>query len=639
MTSERNTAEWDRSIALLDRLPTLPVEERIDAVEQLFRSSSPMVRERALRTGAVVIPDERIEAYLRSDADDVARNAGLEMLKLRGARGVALAIRLLRDDDPDVVLQAVLALGHTRDLRALEPLRGVLGHADPNVVQAAIEAVGRLGDARAVPDLVPFLSADPWLQMAATQALGDLRDRSALVHLLGLLTDFFCGPLAAESVARIGGPKAFAMLADHLVRFGDSAEGEGLLTLLAHVVEGLRRPPKRPVALDQALRQALAGSDLEPGAAESGAVAAQAAARCLLALGPSESDAEAIEVLAGTGADALHLPTCLERRSDLAARLLGMHGVARCWGLLLVDRHQDESLVAPVAAALGDAALSPDLVKVATKLLQKLQRPLLAAGLVQRYGGASATDRRVLVGLVATQGHHLLATLAAAEGLVADDRLVLAARAGLASEETAVAIEALPVERRRAVLDQLADVPELTRGLPWARWLAEDPEGWSDLAAFVAGQLGLRELLPLLRGRLLESPTPALLRAVGDLGDRDSLPALAALLHRNDSRVVPLALETIGRIGGPEARRLLRASLAAHGPEERMAYRALSVCAAPDDDEIFRAAANHADWYVRLACAEVLSRYSRPENMVALAQLASDPVPLVAQSALASLEP
>src|SRR5262249_5586366 len=107
---------------------------------------------------------------------------GLEVFKLRGSRSFAVALRLLKDGDPDVVLQSVLILDHLRDPRALEPLRGALSHSDPNVVQAAILAIGRLGNARSIPDLLPFLDADPWLQTAAVQALGDLRSPLAGRH-------------------------------------------------------------------------------------------------------------------------------------------------------------------------------------------------------------------------------------------------------------------------------------------------------------------------------------------------------------------------------------------------------------------------------------------------------------------------
>src|SRR4030095_13134161 len=105
-------------MALLDQLPSLPSEARVAAIERLIRNSSPVIRERALRTGAAVVSDERLAAYLRAEGGDGLRNAGLEMLKMRGSRAIGLAVRLLRDKDPDVVLQAVLALGHVRDLRS-----------------------------------------------------------------------------------------------------------------------------------------------------------------------------------------------------------------------------------------------------------------------------------------------------------------------------------------------------------------------------------------------------------------------------------------------------------------------------------------------------------------------------------------
>ena len=74
------------------------------------------------------------------------------------------------------------------------------------------------------------------------------------------------------------------------------------------------------------------------------------------------------------------------------------------------------------------------------------------------------------------------------------------------------------------------------------------------------------------------------------------------------------------------------------GQRERMAYRALSRCATDEDDALFRRAAGHSDWYIRLSCAEVLGSFSRPENLAALEKLAADPVPIVAQRALSFLE-
>ena len=97
-------------------------------------------------------------------------------------------------------------------------------------------------------------------------------------------------------------------------------------------------------------------------------------------------------------------------------------------------------------------------------------------------------------------------------------------------------------------------------------------------------------------------------------------------------------LESLGRVGGPRG--------AAGDPprhprrrvEPRIGYRALSLCAIEEDDALFRRAVGHPDWYVRLACADVLGRFVRPENLAALSQLAADPVGIVSQRAVSFLE-
>ncbi|HXO29579.1 MAG TPA: hypothetical protein VOA80_19670, partial [Thermoanaerobaculia bacterium] len=128
-------------------------------------------------------------------------------------------------------------------------------------------------------------------------------------------------------------------------------------------------------------------------------------------------------------------------------------------------------------------------------------------------------------------------------------------------------------------------------------------------------------------------------------------------------------------IGGAAARRALAAAALDRTPESRLAYRALAACATAEDAPLFRAAITHPDWYVRLACAEVLGRVAgvagvagalpapgsgisgtpgapaaasppiagrdtpgSPEDLASLARLAADPVPAVAHRALYYLE-
>ncbi len=619
---------WQECIELLDRLPSMPIEERIEAIERLIRNPSPGIRSRSLRMGAAAIPDERLKEYLRSDADDVLRNAGLEMLKMRGNRGFSLTLMLLKDDDPDVVLQAVIVLTHLRDPRALEPLRSVLHHPDPNVVQEAIVAIGQIGDARAIPDLIGFLEADSWLQMAAVQALGNLRSPVAVPHLKRLLTDFMAGPLAAEALARIGGLNAFRALSGHWLRFRNEVDNETTLGLLAHVLEGLPRPPQAPEGLIEAL-DALLDSDQEN--------LRVAVARCLLALETGIHDAEAVLQVASFHREAAVLPACIHHRKDLIGHLLTQTGVQRAWGFLLAARYPKATPTPAVVAALQHPP-TPDQLGPILRALSKLRDPEVGGALLGFYLRLPEEQRTSIHPLIKIHRKSLRERLATDSDVDASTQVVLQALLGSSPEVVESALLDLPPDQRVHALRELQDLEAIMRGLPWQHWLDESPETYGAVAAEFASRAGLRDLAPSFRQMLQRSSEPFLVRTLGELGDRDSVPLLIELLEP-ETPLEPLVLESLGRIGGPEARAALREATASGRPQrERMAYRALARCATEDDDETFRHAADHTDWYVRLSCAEVLGRFSRPENLAALAQLAADPVPIVAQRALSFLE-
>ena len=620
---------WEECMELLDQLPSLPTEERVEAIERLIRNASPVIRERALRTGAAVVSDERLESYLREDADDVLRNAGLEMLKMRGHRALSLAIRLLRDADPDVVLQSVLALGHVRDLRALEPLRSALNHDDANVVQAAIEAVGKLGDARAIPDLLPFLEGDPWLQLATIQALGDLRSPSSVGPLGRLLTDFMVGPVAAEALARTGGSKAFHSLSRHWLRFEEDLDAETMVGLLAHVLEGLPSAPRGQQELRESLRRHLDAED---------DTIRVSAGRCLLALGPGGDDERALAVVAESHADPSVLPACLSKRKDLVPLLLRRPGKARSWGFLLTARFPRAATVPQLAVAVVDEVPPPEVLTSIGKALAKIKDVRLAEALLQLYLQAPADYRSALGPLMATHREFLRETVRQRADIDPEARLILAAHLGAGVEELVSEVVALEPETRLRVLEQVASQEELVRRLPWSEWLDQEPDLYTTLGAKVAAEFGLRELVPQLRRQLLRRPSPDLVRAMGELGDRESVPVLLRLLERGPQNLAPLVLESLGRIGGPEARQAIRGAILEGLCDPRIGYRALSLCAIEEDDAMFRRAVGHPDWYVRLACADVLGRFVRPENLAALSQLAADPVGIVAQRALSFLE-
>ncbi len=633
-------ATWEECLELLQHLPALSAEARAEAIETLIRNPEPALRETALRTGAAVISDERLEAMLREDADDVLRNAGLEMLKLRGVRSVGLATRLLQDDDPDVVLQAVLVLGHVRDLRALEPLRGALYHEDVNVVQAAIEAVGRLGDHRSLPDLLPFLEGDPWLQMATIEALGELRSPAAIGALQKHLGDLMCGELAADSIARTGGAEAFEVLARHWLQFRQELETERAVGWIAHVLEG-RAPGIEDAdgALRERVREALVdtleGSDDE--------TTRRVVARALLALGPGRGDREALEQLLESDSEALVLPACLASRFDLLGTLLTRGPVGLAWALRLAARDPSSVPIEALARAFETTEWSEELARIAEPALELVRHPDLFSALAISYRRAGEDRRHFLAGLLRSQMAAGADGASEAEGLSVEENWVLRARLRASAETLYEQLLQVEDETARAALvEQVLDYEELMRRIPWLEWVEQNSEAYLMPAARVAALYGLRELLPHLRSSLSQEPTAPVVRVVGELRDPESLPALVELLEAGEPGFAPLVLEALGQIGGPEARLVLRRWLTNQRAEPRIAYRALSLCAVEEDDAIFRSAVGHADWYVRLACVEVLGRFGRPENLAALSQLAADAVGVVSQraiSCLAALDP
>jgi HEAT repeat protein len=629
-TGDRTAPSRDDCVRILAGLPALPLAERAEVVERLVRNPSPEIRDRALQIGAAVLSDGRLTELLREDGDATLRNAGSEIFLLRGSRSLPAVLPLLGDRDPDVVLQAVLILDRLRDPRALEALYGVLAHADVNVQQEAILAVGRLGDGRAVPHLLPFLAADPWLQMAAVQALGDLRAAGGIAPLTALLPDPLLGSLAAESLARIGGQAAFAALA---ARWCESAEGdetEAMAGLLAHVLEGLAAPPERePAGFRGMLTRHLQG-----GAGE----LRSAAARCLLCLGPGPWDAEALAVLVGSQPLSDFAPEPLRRRPDLLGALLRGGATERSWGFLLAARFPERVPPQELLAAMAEEARTPE--RVSPELaaaLGRVRAPGLAPRVLDLYLGMPAEARSALEPVLAAHAAELRDAVAARPDLDPVARLELAALFGEPAEALLAGLRALAAAPRARAVAALVREEELMRRLPWEEWLRDDPELFSDLAADAARRYGLDGLRDPLRSRLAAAPSPAVVRALGELEDDASAPLLLRLCdERRD--LLPVVLEALGRLGGTAVRAALRGVVRSGGTDARIAYKALAACHEAADVPLFRKAAAHPDWFVRLAAAEVLGLSGTAEDAALLARLVADPVPLVAQRALALLQ-
>jgi HEAT repeat protein len=577
--------------------------------------------------GSVLLTDDSLASYLREEADDVLRNAGLEMLKLRGPKSVDLGISLLTDRDSDVVLQAVTLLDHLKDPRALEPLRGVLRHANANVVQAAIVAIGQLGHAAAGEDLIPFLTGEPWFQVAAIQALGNLRAANAIDPLSQLLDDPMVGGFAAEALMWIGGPGAFQHLAQYWLT--DRADGDKPIELLAHVLEGLiESAPEMP-----GLRDAIAAR-MNYTAGSLGI----AAARCLLALGAGPQDAEALRVLAGSTSDGTVLPACLARRKDLIAKLISERGVRRSWGFLLAARYPGFVRLSELAAVLSTSAGHHQLMAI-SQALSKIESAELGPAMLKFYQGLPEVALPTWGPLMLQHREAILPAMDRSPNLEENTKVVLSAILQESPADVAQAIVKMSPTLRKQALSQVMDRNDVVRELPWIEWLKEDLDRYGSMAATVAERAELGKMLPEIRKLLSTTPTRDLIRMVSNLNDEESVTTLVELLDRSDIALQPFLIGALGSIGGDEARNALRTVARSGGPRwARMAYKALSLCATREDEPFFRSVVRNPDWYIRLSCVHVLGKTLRAEDTQILTQLAADPVGLVAHRARAALE-
>ncbi|NMC00510.1 MAG: HEAT repeat domain-containing protein, partial [Thermoanaerobaculaceae bacterium] len=230
----------DESLKLLQNLPTMELCERKKVILRLAKNPSPFVRQRALNIGSVLLSDEELVDFLRNESDDVVRNTGLEIFKIKGQRCFSLMVSLLKEEDKDVALQALLILDSMSTPRAVEPILELIRKTDDlNLLQAAIIAIGRIGDERVIPELVKFLYSEPWLQIAAISALGEIRSAKAVPYLRQFLNSSPLNSIAMEALARIGGEDVYQCLEKNWISKRDSTDNEIMLELLVYVAEGL----------------------------------------------------------------------------------------------------------------------------------------------------------------------------------------------------------------------------------------------------------------------------------------------------------------------------------------------------------------------------------------------------------------
>jgi HEAT repeat protein len=194
-------------------------ETRLSAVEAVGEVGSDLAME-AIEYG---LADEEREIQLRS----VRALGRLRTADGKAAGGDRLVELVRKENDPELTAAAVRALGDARDPRAQESLRPLAFASSPLIAVAAVETLGKLDDPARVDTLLEVLD-HPHSEVvkAALVALEGVYDPRVLARYGEALSHqaWDIRRLAADCLARFGGPEAALLLKEKL-----SGEGEPLV--------------------------------------------------------------------------------------------------------------------------------------------------------------------------------------------------------------------------------------------------------------------------------------------------------------------------------------------------------------------------------------------------------------------------
>lgn len=550
-----------------------------------------------------------------------SRNQNVFWLKTLSVQ-LAEALDLLNDKDPEIVIKSVRKLRALRDLRALEPLKMLLNHPALEVVNETILAIGALGDERAIYDLLPFLDSETLLQTSAIEALGQIRSQSAVSYLEKLLPDSIVGPMVAETIAYIGGVTSYKALAKHWLKHGRQLDTENYLSLLKYVLEGIS--PKIPHI--NGMCESLSRHLNDPNDSIK-----TLASCCILASGPCREDMKALSIISDTLADYVQLPPCLKNRKDLAPKLLNGNEKLISWGFQLSALYPKCVSPKNILNAMEKYTNVDDINYIAEVLL-KVKDPILAPAVLDLYCKIP-WDKRIFLHPVIKLYKKQIRSLLIDYDIDDETRIIISAYVGVSPVCIALEIMDLPLDSRIFVLSFLTDCKNIMKCMPWSQWLENSPGFYLNVAADATLKSGIKEIFPVLRKIFPSYPVKKLIKSAGTLRDKESVSILLKHLNIESSETRILILESLGRIGGREARQGLKNYIknCNKNDELRKAIRALSFCATSEDCDFFRELIYNSDWYIRLICSEVLSRYPSYENFQALIKLASDPEKIVSQ--------
>lgn len=136
---------------------------------------------------------DETDKYMRQVQSEnviLKKNAIIQLGMKKEKSAVPILVTLVEDNQSkEIRLAAIKALGDIKDKNAVIVLIGVLREGDTRLGKAAVESLGKIGDSRAVPDIIQFLNKNNEPSLTAIWALGNIGDGRAIPTLTGLLNN------------------------------------------------------------------------------------------------------------------------------------------------------------------------------------------------------------------------------------------------------------------------------------------------------------------------------------------------------------------------------------------------------------------------------------------------------------------
>ncbi|MFK7990569.1 MAG: HEAT repeat domain-containing protein [Sandaracinaceae bacterium] len=647
MTSEQEAERRRRALTALEHAAD---DARAERLIEALGDVDWRVRKEAVRVASAVaepwgLLDALVAALVQGDNVGL-RNAALEVMERLGPRAADALLTAL-PSVPDTARKFLVAALGCAGPSALPALAEIAQDADANTAQAALEALARIGGPEAETALRGHLgSPDPVQRLAALEGLERLEATVTLDVLRPLLEDRLVRRPALRLLGYTEDPEAGEVLLASLEAPGGhptGASGDAVAALGRMLSRG--GPAAREIAevapaLGPEVRAALrtlAGERRPP---------TRRAATWLLLL------ARDVEVL-GLAAEAV----AEDRLPPVALEAL------RVWGTDAVDPLLDiapelsggahaAALVMAAELAQAGEATSAQVARLRGALRSALDaEPSVASsavGALEAFAESSDVPRLVELanhthGGLARAAAHALTSVAAREPTVVEDAVVEANSnvgaalvpvmatlgGGSASDQLQAALSADDVDTRRAAVIALTHLDPVPATELAGFAMADEDLGVQTAAVRVLAELARRDGAPRpqavahLRLALRAHAEPVVATAaaaIGDLGDRASVPHLRDLVSEGRPGIAVAAMAALRVLEDPALHELLVDALGQNDEElVKEALRSLAEQPGPRRSSRLALALDHPAWDVRTLAAELLGEVGGDDGQRALA--------------------